>query len=100
MKKVSLCRGVVINAPEFFADPDFRAWLNNGGAKFTWHKIGEPVSEYSDVIVLIDPGLTGEGSDSDMPEHIWDEIIQICRKTLGESKSGEDHYTVRLTNLD
>lgn len=96
---ITLCRGIVINAPEFFADPAFRAWLANGQPKFTWHT-GGAVDEYSDVVVLVDPGLSGEGSDSDMPEAIWGRIVAACRKHLGSDRHHGNHYVVRLTNLD
>lgn len=77
-----------ISAPEFFKDPEFIKWLNNGDRKFTWHDTGEP-DEWSDVVVAVDPSLTGEGSDSDMPEAIWNQIVQACR----------DHYKDRaITN--
>ncbi len=95
---ISLCRGFVINRPDIFADPAFRAWLANGERKFTWY-VGRAVDEWSDVIVLIDPSLTGEGSDSDMPPAIWDDIIALCRQHLGVGGPAEPHYMVRLTNL-
>jgi hypothetical protein len=93
-----LCRGLVLNVPEFFADAGFRRWLENDVPKFTWHRGGE-VDEWSDVVVLVDPGLTGEGSDSDMPASIWDRIIDLCRMHLGSGEDQQHHYMVRLTNL-
>tara|TARA_B100000378_G_scaffold206046_1_gene169299 strand:- start:2187 stop:2414 length:228 start_codon:yes stop_codon:yes gene_type:complete len=67
--------------------------------KFTWHKSGDP-DEWSDVVVLVDPSLSGEGSDSDMPAHIWDRIIAMCQAELGAGRSGDPHIMVRLTNVD
>lgn len=97
--EVSKAQCLVINAPEFFEDPAFMAWLNNGESKVTGHIKGNAVAdEYSDVVVSVDPGLNGEGSDSDMPEYIWNKIVDACREHLGTS-SGECHYLVRLTNL-
>ncbi|MDF0490425.1 hypothetical protein PX554_20045 [Sphingomonas sp. H39-1-10] len=91
------CQGLVLNAPEFFADKDFVAWLRSDVPKFTWHR-GDAPDEYSDVVVLVDPDLGGEGSDSDMPEHIWTAIVEQCRTHLGASP-GQSHYMVRITNL-
>lgn len=89
-----------INAPEFFKDAGFIDWLNNGARKFTWHETGHHPEEWSDVIVMVDPGFTGEGSDSDMPAHIWNQIVEICRAKLGGSvESRDEHITVRLTNI-
>lgn len=93
-----LCHGLVLNAPEFFADAAFQRWLENDLPKFTWYRGGE-VDEWSDVVVLVDPGLTGEGSDSDMPAPMWDQIIDLCRMHLGPSQDRQNHYMVRLTNL-
>lgn len=89
-----------MNAPEIFSDDAFVEWLNNTNRKFTWHKGGAP-DEWSDVVVLVDPGLTGEGSDSDMPEHIWNQIVDTCRNKFG-SRVGRpvEHITVRLTNVE
>ncbi len=95
---ITLCRGMVINAPYIFADPTFRRWLTNGKPKFTWHD-GGAIDEYSDVVVLVDPGLTGEGSDSDMPAPIWDRIVEACRAHLGADRHCASHFVVRLTNL-
>lgn len=70
-----------INAPHFFKDEAFVAWLNNGESKFTWHKGGKP-GDWSDVMVMVDRSLNGDGPDSDMPEHIWDQILKVCRDNL------------------
>ncbi|MFA7440856.1 MAG: hypothetical protein WCZ66_07770 [Sphingomonadaceae bacterium] len=95
---ITPCRGIVINAPEFFADPAFRQWLTNGQRKFTWHD-GGAIDEWSDVIVGVDPGLTGDGTDCDMPPRIWELIVQACRDHLGCGPHSGNHYLVRLTNL-
>jgi hypothetical protein len=86
-----------IDAAQFFQDEAFVAWLNNGQPKFTWHQGGTP-TEWSDVMVLVDPGLTGEGSDSDMPEHIWGCIIEECRKHFQPARQLSTHIPVWLKN--
>lgn len=92
-------QSLVLNMPATFEDPVFLAWLNDGKAKFTWHIKGNSVAdEYSDVVVCVDPSLNGEGSDSDMPEYIWNSIIEECRKHF-KPKAGVPHILVRLTNL-
>lgn len=86
----------VINIPELFRDPAFVAWLNDTSKpKFTWHVAGQPTNEYSDVIVLVDPGLE-EGSDSEMPG--WEDILALVRQQMRPHRSGT-HIPVRLTNL-
>lgn len=96
--KITQSKALVINAPEIFAHPDFQDWLNDGGRKFTWHKGGTP-DEWSDVVVLVDPGLGGEGADSEMPEFVWDLIVDACKARFSPSR-GDPHIMVRLTNLD
>lgn len=86
---------LVINAPELFAREDFRTWLNAPNRlTFSWHQSGDP-TEYSDVVVLLDPGLTGEGSDDDMPG--WNELCAFVRTKLAPRPGM--HIPVRLTNL-
>lgn len=73
MDKVERVEGLVINAPEFFADKEFMEWMNaTSTVVMTWHKKGAPANEWSDTLVLVDPMLEGEGADSDMPAHIWE----------------------------
>lgn len=92
-------QALVINTPHFFADPEFVAWLNSATPKFTWHQGGRP-GDYSDVVLLVDPSLNGEGSEqSELPDHIWDEIMAQCRKHFTPAR-GVPHIHVRLTNLD
>jgi hypothetical protein len=95
--KVQQSQSLLLNAPHFFEDEAFRAWLNSDARKFTWHNGGTP-DEWSDTVVLVDPGLSGEGADSDMPEHIWDQIISICRSNFQPTRNAP-HIMVRLTNI-
>ena len=96
--EAAIAPALVINAPHFFQDSEFVAWLNDKQeTKFTWHKEGVP-GEYSDVVVCVDPGLNGEGSDSDMPSHIWEEIVATCRRFFSAGEPTH-HIMVRLTNL-
>lgn len=89
--------GLVINVAPFYRDPAFVDWLNSDHRKATWHEGGTP-TEWSDVIVLVDPSLNGEGADADMPEHIWDQIVNACR-THFKPGSGY-HIMVWLRNLE
>lgn len=92
------CRGLVLNVPDFYADAAFQQWLQGASPKFTWYRAG-PLDEWSDVVVLVDPSLSGEGSDSDMPSPLWDRIVAACRDHLGADTGQASHYMVRLTNL-
>lgn len=96
--KATASPSIVINAPSLFADPQFVEWLNNGSPKATWHQGGEP-DEWSDVVVMVDPSLNGEGTDSDMPEHIWNQIVDACREALSPQQGG-NHIMVRLMNME
>ncbi len=91
--------GLVFNAPEFFKDKTFLDWLNSDKTVvMTWHKRGQPASEWSDTVVLVDPMLEGEGAGSDMPDYIWKQIVQAC---VDAGLSGQrEHIPVRLTNIE
>lgn len=97
--RIHACRGLVINAPELFQDPAFVDWLNNKEPKMTWHQGGRP-HDFSDVVVMVDPTFTGEGTDSDMPAHCWDRVVQACGDAFHHIPAGEYHVMVRLTNLE
>lgn len=98
--KIEQTHALSINAPQFFDDPDFIAWLNSDEPKFTWHKKGGEPDDYSDVVVLVDPSLNGEGTDSDMPEYIWTQIVEVCKVQFGALPRGANHIMVRITNLE
>ena len=92
---------LVINVPEWFEDPEFIEWLNNQDNRLmTWHRHDEPVSEMSDVVVFVDPGLSGAGTDEgEMPERYWNAVVDACRKALSPRPRFSSHIPVRLTNL-
>lgn len=72
---------VRIDAPEFYADAEFQLWLNDPTRnQATWHKKGTYPNEYSDMFFTVDPP---DGSDSDMPQHIWDKIVASCAEAVG-----------------
>lgn len=86
-----------LNTPEFFEDAAFIAWLNHPDTNvFTWHTKGEEVGEYSDVLVLIDGSCCGDGDSSDMPAHIWNQLVAYCKERYGKR---EGHYYMKLCNL-
>lgn len=90
---------VVISAPHWFHDPEFRQYLveKTGQGLATWHlaKDVEP-GEFSDVFVGVDPSFSGEGTDSDMPEHIWDQIVDVVRSNPLPNPHG-NHIIVQIS---
>ena len=96
--------GLVVNAPELFARPDFMAWLNDPSKRIlSYHPKGKSPDEYSDVVVLVDGNY--EGDSSHMPDDIWTAICKIAYDTYcgGDDvlpPSIHSHITVRLTNLN
>lgn len=96
---------VVLNAPEFFQDPSFLNYLEKRRI-FTWHRQGDKPGEYSDVIVLVEPCLSGDGDSSDLPAHIWETIMRCLRLRYGPEGDGvhpqmrNRSIAVRLTNLN
>lgn len=92
------CSGLCLNVPQFFNDAEFVSWVKNDEPKLAW-LMGDTPDSSSEVVVLVDPGLTGEGSASDMPEHIWNQIITTCQAHLA-AETMVGHVLVRLTNFD
>jgi len=92
--------GLRINAHKWFQDEAFIEWLNSPEADvMTWHTKGDLIGEYSDVVVLVDGSLNGEGSDAFyMPEAIWNEIVEVCREHFSPDPSM--HFHVHLTPLE
>lgn len=90
---------LILNVPEWYDDKDFREWINDEENNLmTWHKTGSEPTELSDVILLVDPSLNGEGVDSDtMPDALWNEVIRICKERFRPGNA--EHVIVRLTNL-
>ncbi|ADC73209.1 hypothetical protein TK90_2723 (plasmid) [Thioalkalivibrio sp. K90mix] len=67
--------------------PQFAEWVKHGasGSLATWLRpdaslIGE---EYPDVFVGVDPSFSGEGTDSDMPDPYWDEVVKAAQQAGG-----------------
>ncbi|MFA0809314.1 hypothetical protein [Microbulbifer epialgicus] len=109
--EVTNCRTLRINAPEWYQAPDFLRWLNNQDQEsnplMTWHRKGAAPTEWSDIIVFVDPSMSGEGSDQNvMPKVYWDFIIEKCRLVFTKQTAPElfsmqtnPHIIVRITNL-
>lgn len=94
-----IAQGLLINRPDWFQDAGFVRYLNSPQA-MTWHNGGLSPDEFADVVVLVDPGCSGEGPDADaIPSAIWNEIVSLCRDRLG-ARCDVPHYAVRITNLD
>lgn len=56
----------------------------------------EDMAAYCDCFVGVDPGLNGEGTDSDMPEQYWDVIVKNVRDLYRGLNDGI-HIVVWLT---
>lgn len=83
-----------INAPHWYRNPAFVAWLNSPGSA-TWHVKGQLPNEYSDAFLTYD---NGEGSDAppggdlypSIPVELWNEL---------RAELGDVACLVWLTNL-
>jgi len=83
---------VRFNVPEWFAREDFMAWLNDPESNVaTWHKLGQPANEHSDVFFTYDHGEGSEFSSAKFPEA----IAEAIRKNLGDG----EYCLIWLTNL-
>lgn len=95
--------GIKLAVPELFADPGFQDYVNKSPV-MTWHDKKGPINpdDWADVVVFVDPSLTGEGTDSDMP--YWDVIVEKLKAALGGTHTQgqahmSEHLVVVLTNL-
>lgn len=105
-----------INAPEIYQDPAFKEWfLNRPPAAegyqpptmATWHRPGEKeFGEYSDFFMTVeflggegDDDFGGDGSESDMPEHIWNKLLRAAWEALGKPSYYIEAF-VWVSNLD
>lgn len=90
---------ISLNVPSWFENSDFLEWLNGSENLMTWHKKGESADDFSDTVVFVDPGLSGDGSENGtMPTVFWDAIVKVCKSQFKPSNGS--HITVILTNLD
>jgi hypothetical protein len=110
---------VRINAPEIYQDPAFKDWFFNrpgwpddkgeirqGPPIATWHRPGETeLNEYSDIFMTVQflgsdvDGVSGDGSESDMPKHIWDKLLRGVWEVLGKPRWHVEAL-VWLSNLE
>ena len=78
-----------INAPELRRHDKFVAWLDRAsegryadiGPVASWHRpwLGNgrgEINDYSDIFIWKDSGY--EGSNSDMPEDVWNQLVQLA----------------------
>lgn len=87
-----------VNAPEIFTDPEFKEWFFNrpkacesaayAPAIATWHHPQETeFGEFSDIFTTIDgvadgDQADGDGSESDMPTPIWQQLVSAAWEAL------------------
>ncbi|WP_342632757.1 hypothetical protein [Marinobacter alkaliphilus] len=96
---------VVLNAPEFFERKDFVDYIEREPV-FTWHRPGKLPGDYADVVVLVEPSLNGEGTESDLPDDIWNTVLGVLRQSFGDNGerlpafARSRHIAVRLTNIE
>jgi len=95
--EVTSVRGIKLSVPELFQDPAFVEYVNSSPV-MTWHDKKGPIAEddWADVAVFVDPSMTGEGSDSDMP--YWDVIVEKLQSVTGFNPLGGNHLVVILSN--
>ena len=48
----------------------------------------EDLYAYADCFVGVDPGFSGEGIESDMPEKFWDVVVEAARNAPGPNPDG------------
>jgi len=94
--------GIKLVVPELFADPGFQDFVNSSQV-MTWHNKEGPIDpdDLADVVVFVDPSLSGEGTDSDMP--YWNAIVEklkaaLCERQYRAQAMMREHLVVVLSN--
>lgn len=81
---INVLRGtqVQMQVDWFNADkhPEFCRWLERAGQVASWADASAPPDEqdFPDLFVGVDPSLTGEGTDSDMPQAYWSQVVDAA----------------------
>lgn len=86
--------------PELFRNAEFLHWLETSNA-LTMHQRGTGLphwDDWADVVIFVDPSLSGEGSDSDMPGH--DLVVERIKQIIGNGPFSGYHFPVVLTNVE
>lgn len=86
--------------PDLYQNAEFLTWLESSQA-MTWHQRGTGLPDedsLADVTIFVDPSLSGEGSDFDMPGH--DLIVERIKLEIGEGPFSGNHIVVVLTNTE
>ena len=95
----TMVSGIKLCVPELFADPGFQDYVNSSHV-MTWHHKKGPIigDDWADVAVFVDPSMSGEGTDSDLP--YWDAIVSKLKSVVGNGPFTGNHFVVILTNVD
>lgn len=89
--------GIKLSVPELFSRSDFMSYIATNPVIVTRKEVQSwAVEDYIDVMVSVDPSLSGEGSDSGMPG--WDQIVDQVRSVFGLGPFGGNHFVVVLCN--
>jgi hypothetical protein len=105
LESIATCQSARVQSfkffvPELFRNAEFLQWLETSKA-MTMHQRGTGIphwDDWADVVIFVDPSLSGEGSDSDMPGH--DLVVDRIKKEIGNGPFSGYHFPVVLTNLD
>lgn len=104
-------RCLALDVGAWFDEPSFAGWVNRraGRGLATHHPQGQPMGDWSDVFVLVDPSLSGAGSDDPtcfdpdaverrqcIPETYWLAILAACRRAFGSRPMDGLHIVVWL----
>lgn len=87
-----------LNASAWYQQPDFLAWLESAEGLMSWHTPGQPVGEFTDIVVFVDPSLNGEGVQDGMPDAYWKTVVDHCKAHFSPSQTTH-HISVVIKNL-
>jgi len=96
-----------IGDPEVYAEEEKRLEQAQGTLDLVHERLRDcfrkdPMEDryaYADCFVGVDPGFSGEGTDSDMPEKFWNVVVDAARKAVGPNHDGL-HVMVWLSPIE
>ena len=94
---------LTIEVTEWFEDPDFQRWLVSSEPKHTTWQPGQPISDDTEVMLLVCPSLNGNGTGdvgSLFPQKYWDQLVTICRDMGLYGECTHIHVRLKCCDLD
>lgn len=80
----------VMDRGAWYQETPFLNWLNNPENRAMMHHLkGEDATSWSDVMVEVNPQLSGDENNYDMPDKYWREVVQAAALAVNYRTRGQ-----------